>query len=782
MSQTPTTALPLETISEKGKAPKSRVASAGDAQTIVQSLIQSNRERARFNSKIKGMLDGNPPYNAATLKANAQSYRANVNFMEGESMLSAALVPYYDLFAGAQTYCDIKLYDENPDEAVAKSRIATEEFDCLLKKYDDFEFNMNGLFHDLIAFGKGFLRFPSNWGWHFERVEFGRVFVPDGSKASVAKLELVAIREKTQVHELWNFIKDKEKAKAVGWDPDAVAEAIRNAVPEERANQSNDTLHYEYVQQMMRDKDIVEGTRQPTVAVAHLLVKEFDGRVTHLMVLEETRIASGNHATDGSKAPEIVPKFLFEKVGRFSAMREVLSAFFFETLDGSWNGARGLGHKIYSSIEIKNRLLCKTVDNAFLSGGITLQANDANALQKTSLVQAGDFNIIPPGYTVQNAQIFARSEGLVGTNQLLDQTISSNTGIFKAKPEKPAGNPRTAKEVEIQFNNATVLSNSGVSRFYSQCDPFYTELFRRVTEGELLDSDKGEEADAVREFQRRCAKRGVTLKDLKNVESVRATRNIGNGSQFQRQQSLERFTPYASMLTEGGREQWMADLVASEFNHSAVERYMPEREKQLRPNDQQAMAVIENAVLKTGAPVAWTPTQNNVIHATEHLKAMASAVASLQQDAEPMSVLGFLEAVGPHVQLHLEKLKGDPSRQTEYKLLSEKFSEFVSFTDQLAAHVEDEQNTQQQAQQEQAMAAAKAQAVQDGTDPEVAIKAAQAQFDMKLKEAKTAQQLRLKDEAGKQKLAMNDLKLAQNLKHAAVKHAAEVRQQAAGKE
>ena len=775
MSATPTTALPLATLSPEGKAPKSRINSAADAVVIAQSLIYSNRERARVNAKVKGMLDNNPPYDSAKLKQNAQSYRANVNFGEGDSMVSAGLVPYYDLFAGAEHLAEVKLYLDNPDDALWKGKVISEEFDCLLKKYKAFGFHMAGVLHDFVAFGKGFVMWPNDWGWHFKRVTHNRVFVPDTVDATVEELELLCIRQKKQCHKLWEDIQRPGAAEA-GWDKEAVASAIFNAQPEERRTQTNDTLAYEYVQQMMRDKDILEGTKLPTVPLAHLYVKEFDGKITHIIVEEFTRqtVNQSNNGPIKDDSPQ--PKFLFKKLGRYEHMREALCGFFFETLDGSWNGVKGLGHKIYAPIEIKNRLLCKTVDNAFLSGGITLQAKDAQSKQKTALVQAGDFNIIPEGYDVQNAQIFARSDGLIGTNQLLDQTIVSNTGIYRSKMDKPQGNPRTAKEVEVQFQNATTLSNSGVSRFYEQCDPFYEELFRRVTKKKPVDSDKSEEAEAVREFFRRCKKRGVIEADFKAVESVRAVRNIGNGSVFQRQQLVEGFTPFVPMLTEGGKEAWMTDLVAAKFGQGAVSRYMPEKDKQLRPNDQQAMAMLENAALKTGAPVAWTPTQNNVIHATEHLKAMAAAAASLDQGADPMTVLHFMEAAGPHVQIHLAHLQMDESRKAEYEALNDKFKQLAQFTDDLAGHVQDSQQEQQQQAQEQAAAQAKAKAIADGTDPEVAIKAAQAQSDAQLKQAKTAHQMKLKDETHRQNAAIRDLDFAQKMKQSAMQNAVKLHQ------
>lgn len=765
-------ALPLQTLSPELKPPSKRVANAADAQTIVHSIMFANRERARFNAKVKGMLDGNPPYNQAKLQANAQSYRSNFNPLEGDAILSAALVPYYDLFAGSQFYAEVKLNLDNPDDRDFKSGVVTEEFDLLLKSYTGFIPNMHMLLHDFVAFGRGFVTWASNWGWHFQHASYSKVFVTDTTRAELGKVDILVVREKYELHRLWGYIKDKKTATDLGWDTEATAKAIRYAMPEERASYQGDVLSYDYIQQRMRDRDLAEsqsGGKQPTVQVCHLLVKEFDGSITHMTVLEPGTVQAP--ASQSGTDPQ--PQFLYAKQKKYDNFRQYMAAFFFETLDGSWNGSRGLGHKIYAAMEVKAKLINKAMDNAFISSSITLQAIDANSQQKAGLVQFGNINLLPPGFNVQPGSIFANSAPLYDANNLLDQTVTSNTGIYRAKLEKPKGNPVTATEAEFKFQNATVLSNSGVARFYQQLDPCYAELYRRVTDGFYPDTDKSEEAEAVRRFLYCCKKRGVTKEELKKVLWVRAMRNIGNGSQFQRTQDLEEFTPFVQLLPESGRVAWMDMLIAAKFGQGAVDRLNPQRDRQLLPNDQMAWAALENAAMKEGAQPVWTPTQNNVIHATEHLKAMSAAAGSLEQGGDPMTALSFLEIAGPHVQLHLDKLASDPSRKTELKMLSQQFGQLASFTDQLAAEVERQQEEQAQQQQAQVEAQARAQAIQNGTDPEAAVKQALAQNDIQIKQAKAAQQLqskaaqlRQREEAHRQSLAAKDLETAQKLRAA----------------
>lgn len=757
--------MPLQTLSKDGKPKQKRVANADDASTICQSLIWAGRDRARFRAKGQGMVDGNPPYNAAALRAQAQAYRTNINWMEGDATVSAALVPFYDLFAGAQYYCEVNLDLDNPDDAQQKSDIATEEFDGMLKEYTDFEFNMNSILFDLVAWGKGFAMWPNTWGWHFNYISDGRVFVPDAQKASIDKLEVICIAESMQLHDLWRDIEDRKTATEVGFNVNACALAIRDAQPEDQSNNTNSTLCYEYIQQRMKDRDLTESmAKQATVQLRHLFVKElggeYSGKITHMIVREDS---------EGTSDKNLAGEFLFEKQGKYESFQQALSGFFFETLKGSWNGTTGLIQRIFAPTEIKNRINCTIVDNGFLSGGITMQAQDANSKVKAGVVQFGNVNLLPAGFNVQPGTIFVNNQGLINVAQLLDGVMTSNTGIYKAQLNKPKGNPRTAKEVEINNQNATALSNSGVSRFYRYLDLFYSEIYRRVTTGNPIDADSSEEAKSVRKFRERCKKRGVTLEYLKKVRWVRAYRNIGNGSQFQRNQILESFAPLAEMIPPAGRENWLRDVAASRFGARAAERYLPQDKKDT-PDDQQALAIMENAVMKDGSPVAWTPTQNNVSHATEHLKAMGAAASSLQpaqgqqSGADPNVVLFFMEIAGPHAAIHLEKIKGDPSKKKEYMEFSKAFKQLSGFADNLHKHLSDEAQKKQEEAQAQQAAAAQAQQIQQGQDTESQIKIAKFKLDAEIKQQKAALHNKIKADSARQNLVIRDVTTAQSLR------------------
>lgn len=731
--------LQVENINpDTGKAPETRIESASDGQALVSQLVLAGRERSRVNAKIKGQMDGNPPYSDERLRNAGQAYRANINFGEAKAAMSSALVPYYDLFAGATTYFNVRCDYGGPDDREYFSGIVTEEFDRLLKSWYGFDFNVQSMLYDFCGFGKGFLVWGDKTSWRFSHAPHWRVLVPDGTAADVEKLEILIYRERMRVNQLWNFIRNKKVAKESGWNIEATVRAIANAFPENVTG--SEQYNYELVQQKLKDKDLIEGARCSTVPVAHIYVREFDNKVSHYMVVEE------GAPNKGSKTTKTEPEFLFEDHNAYENFQQGIAAFFLETLDGSWNGASGLGKDIYSAMAIKDRLKCSFLDGVFLRCGIALQARTGAALQKAALVQAGVFNIIPDGYDVQQATLLGDIASAADADVYLDNVIASNTGVYKQRQMKTQGNPITAEQARLDQMNSMVLGNSSVNRFYSSLDKLGAETYRRAC---LESSAKDDESKAARDFRQRCYDRGVPKDALKKTEYVRAYRNVGNGSIQMRQMAIKEFFPFLGMLNEEERQNYKEDAVAAIFGHAMVDRYASRDRRQKLPNDHEAQALLENAAIKIGAPVAWTPTQNNVVHAQTHLQAATQALNSLGQGANPVEVLAFADGIGAHTAVHLQSLASDTTRKQEYQLLSQQLQQLAALTDKLKAKVRADQKAAMQQQMEQA-------ANQKQTLDEMQLKQLETAQEMKHKQEKHDQQMKQSREKTTQKLVLND--------------------------
>ena len=104
-------------------------------------------------------------------------------------------------------------------------------------------------------------------------------------------------------------------------------------------------------------------------------------------------------------------------------------------------------------------------------------------------------------------------------------------------------------------------------------------------------------------------KRGVPKEALRQIESVKAARNMGNGSASMRQQALASLVPFFPMLPETGRANFIDDAISVYTNESKVARYNPKPQKSDLPDDQHAMAMLGVSAMKQGIPFPPTATQ-----------------------------------------------------------------------------------------------------------------------------------------------------------------------------
>jgi len=723
--------------------------------------MDDNRERAYRDTKLCGMRDGNAPFPLSELKKHGQAWRSSFNPREGKALLSAALTPYYDLFNSSSFFAHVTLDYADPatrDIGERWNQIITEEFDYLLRSYEGFEFNMQAMLHDFIFFGKGFLLWPDNKDWQFKHIPCGRVLVPDDTDAFSGNLDVIVIRERLTEVKLWNWIRNKSQAVDMGYDVDEVVKAIESAT----TTQPDTAWDYQYYQQRMKDHDVSYSTTTPNVKVAHVYVREFDNTVTHAIVPEDQL---RQYLKEGDDAEE---EYLFIKRGQYEKFSSLISTFFLEVLDGSWNGMTGLGQDCYAAVEVKTRIINKMADNAFMRGDIIIQPNSAAAQNKISITMTGGLTILPADYTVHQSTIFGDMQGLILADQVLSQKLAQNTGVYKQAIEpRQKGNPPTARGEELRYQSQAVLSNSQVGRFYVQLDRHYAELYRRVVNETPYDDDS---ANMAKDFRDACKRRGVPLSAMKKVKCVKAFRALGNGSFVMRQEATEALGKVSQMFPESGKTKWLKDYVAVHSNQTTAERYVPEEAISQLPSDQQETAMLENVAIKIGGAgaVTWTPTQNSVIHLQAHLLAGSQAVASLQPQQgqqpqhmpDPAEVVTFMDAIGQHCAVHLDKLKGDPLHKREFQLLEQQWKKLGQLTDQLRGQIDAERRKAMQQQAEQQKAAQIAQSVQQGTDPQTQVKVAQAQVDIGIKKAKGAQSLKLKQESHDQKMALNDLSAA----------------------
>jgi hypothetical protein len=745
-----------KTLPESGPAPAERMPSANRRRQRCAKIIEDDRPRNKFDARIKGCADGNPPYGNATLKKHGQSFRCNTNFMELDAAFKAGLVPLVDLLSGSAHYANVRLRLEDPTISSQKSQIASEEWDRMLKDSDTFEHNILLAMGDRLKFGTAFMVSDSNWSVEPKWCNRFNVHVPPRTQACVDYLGELVIEEELEVCDLWKSA-NAARAEEAGWNVAEVRNAIRRAQPTDRYDQN----HPDRSQAQAADHDAVDSESLAVVKGVHHFVKEFDGSISHYILELE-----GASATDSPTAESKPDGDLFAKVGEFKSWSECFWATFQDVTEGAWNGASGMGKVIIKPVEIKNRLYCTAVDLAFLRSSVNLQATTEASFGKLAIINQGPVTVYPPGVTPMNVASFVGDiESVLALDESIYRKMGRNTGVYAQVPEKGPGNPRSASEVILSNQTSATLTNSAVNRFYRDLDRLFSEMYRRT-----VHAPASARSERVKEFLKRCEERRVTLQDLQKQDYVRAQRNSGGGSLIMRQQNRAQMTPLVSMFPPKGQEEWVRDSVADLSTFDTASRYMPSIEAGEDITHHHQIAALENDSLVHGSPVIYSPQDNHVIHAQVHLQNATGAIQSLQQGGDPAQVLAALDMVMPHASMHIVALEGNPARQNEAKLLRQQWNDIAKLTDQLRKNVQKMQEDQQKSQQAQA----RAQAIQGGQDPEFRLKVAEQQADLALRQNKQNVMLSQKAEKDKANMALADAKAASEIRLSAARTLSEI--------
>lgn len=679
-----------------GQVPDTRLADAEEARSLVQRMVQAdNAVRARKRALVKGLVDGNPPYRLAALRAAGRSDACNVNWRMAESFLNDALSAFYDMFSEAPTYATVTTdWGDIQHKKVEWSNIITEEFDRLQRRDDKWDYYMQTSQYEMVLYGVGPMFFQDKYDWRCRSAKCEKLMVMENTQSDASLWELAVVRQEYKPSELYTFIRDPEAATAVGWDVEATKLTIINAHP--KTQNGGIYLSWEWHQQQLKNGSYYYDLNSKVIMVAHIFCKEFpkdgevEGKITHSIVQE-------------TLGEEGATKFLYQKIGRFDNWAECLHPMYYDHGGGGdHHSVTGMGVKMYGAMEYQNRLLCDLADKAF-APKILFKPTTSDQKGKLSVAHFGPYGVLPTGLdAVQQTPINGMLQDGIGFNNELSGIIATNLSQYRQNLESKEGNPITATEANVRASDQARLGKTQLNRYYAQLDGLFAEKFRRAANPNIQKENPG--GEAALEFQQRCFKRGVPREALARIDSVQATRIIGQGSMYMRIQILEKLLAVISMLPENGRDNLISDYIAAQAGQQFVDRYYDVSPAAKKPTDQNAFAMSQVGDMKVGLPAIVTDSQNPVIYASTFLQAASQAAASLKQGADPGQVFSFLELCGPAIQGQLAKLQKDPTRKAIYKALNEQFMQLAQVTDSLQKHLEQQADQQQQGQDAQAKA------------------------------------------------------------------------------
>lgn len=741
----------LKSLGDTGKVPATRLSEPEHAKQIVEETIRADEKRARVRKEVKGLVDGNPPYKDSERKKHGLGHTSNTNWRIAEAFLNQGIGAIYDIFSETPTYAEVRLEEDDPNKREDWSGIQTEEYERLQRKDRDFDFHVQRSQHDMMLYGLGPLVWEDKYSICVKSVAAGDLYLFDNEQSNVSEWDLCAVMMEYKPWQLYNFIQDGESARKVGWNVTAARKAIMKAHPSWR-NGMNGGRNWEWHQQQLRCNNIGYSYQADTIRVAMICYKEFPREGSYSGKISECIIPSENWNEDRIE-------FLFQAVDYCDRWQNKIAPMYYDHGDGLHHSVKGMGIKFYSSLAYQNRLICSIADKA-MQPKIALKPLNDQAANKTSMMQMGDYLVMPVGYDVAQVGFSGMIEDALVAKRDFESLLASNLSQYRQNLQKSDGNPITATEAQFRAGEQARLGKTQLARYYEQLDAVYEERYRRAVDPNQPKYSKM--YDECKEFRDRCVKRGVSLKAMAKYESVKAARIVGQGSSMLRQQTLERMLGIIAMLPEGGRINLLSDFISANAGQVLRERYYPIHQVQRLPSDHVAQATDQVAGMKVGLAPVITDSQDHVAYIGVFLKAAFQAITSLEQGGNPMEVATFLELAGTAIAGHLDQIRNDQSRKAFVEQTEEQLKELASIHDKLVAQIQQQQKQQakqaQQAQQrQQQMMSDEALASQE-LMLDTRRKDVKAQTDIQRKNVVTAQKMRLADATTAHKIELDKAK------------------------
>ena len=713
----------LATIEQNGHVPECRMQSAQQVQDYVRRLVQNDTQRSQKRQWVNGLVDGNPPYRQTKLRAAGRADAVNANFGVPRAFMESGSGAFYDLTSEAPGFFGVKTSFGSDEEKEYYNSVLREESDRVLSNDDVFDYDLQQSQWDMTLHGCGPLMFEDGHKVLPKAFHCGDLKCPEFTKSDTHYWEACCVLANYYPPEVYDWIRKPEPAKVLGWDVEFSKRVIQNAMGLKRQN--GITPDWEFYQDELKTNSLsYSNDENKMVKLAHVFWKEFDGRITHAIV-EQDSTTTGNSSVE----------FLYKKIGRYSSWKEVIHPMYYDRGNrGYHHSVTGLGIKMGKPLDYQNKLLCNLTDKAF-APKIIFKPMGSESGQKFQLAHFGDYAVMPGGFEWAQTGVAGLLNDGLAMNSNIAELMQQNLSGYRQGPMKQQGNPVTARQVMFDASQQSSLSKTTYARYYKQLDLLYTEIMRRLCN--LNSTDK-----RAQEFQQCCEKRGVPRECFGRIEKVEAIRVIGQGSAFMRREAIQSIGAVSQGLPEEGRDLWLTDFIAAQAGQSAAARYNPVKFRKKMPSEQEAEAVQWVGIMRTGTKPVPTSSQNPVIYATTWLQAAAQEFAGLQQGANPMDVLQFVTTAGPAIAAQLARFAHDPSRAEIFQELSKQFKMIAQNTDQLKQALQQQQEQNQAQQQKTQQAASDAQLDQ-----------AKLQHDMDLKTAKTEVQLRQSSEKHRQKMA-----------------------------
>mgnify|MGYP003146932157 CR=1 FL=1 len=681
-------------IFKDGKAPKMRMTDPAQALALYNELESQDFEAARKRALIQGFYDRSAPYSTKKLVETGQADRTNLNFGDMEATIDAHKDAFWELYWELQTLVEVTPAHAEIDAEVC-NRYA-EAFSRVMKEWEDFYFEIDQHLHWLSGYGYGHMMFPDSKSWVFRHMKAGQVKVSYRSKCRSSSITVMMVDWMYDAHELYDLIETPEAikvSKKAGWDTDLIIRVLEDSLLSNDENESESGNTTETLADMMRGNRLLTSTlSESQIKLVHCYTKEYDGEISHCIFAES------------SGSDESYETFIFKRKTRFKKWSEIISMYFYSMGRGGYHGVKGIGTRSYNHLVTQNQFMNNLVDMGIDAASIVLQYDDPSTAtdewNNNKPSRKGRFLVLPPGAKLNSDLTRYNFAGPMNVMRSLQMSIANNiqTPTLIHDEMNAQSDARKANELRFSKGGRAKLNKSTIFNFVKAGDGFWSEVFKRMVVNKLSSSDDGYEVQQA--FYKELENVGIdrTAYKLKDF-NVRMKRPIGLGSDEDSEERLATLRELRPAMDTAGRRQLDYDIAASVATHGRARKYIQKLDRDDLPSDHTTLIWLENAAMKQGQTIPVVPDQPHVIHLKWHMQDIEPAVqqAAQSQDMNAIGqVVGYMGAMLPHLEQHIQGLAQDPQLKEIHEEYNQKFSALVN------AYREMENMVKQYSQQQEA--------------------------------------------------------------------------------
>jgi hypothetical protein len=691
----------LLTLGPDGEPPKTRISSANHAWNIAENLARNNTGRENKRIRIYKSYKRFPPTGYSKIAEKKLPWQSDVNWGSLEAIVNNQKSSYYDIITERQACATIKTKFGNEREKHVHSENITQAFDQAIREWPGYLYNKEQDIESMLLYGKGIGMWDSPVGWMPKHVFLSDLLFPDDIKVDFSNLEEFVVRRRPTPYELYKVIQNREAAEALGWNVDAVIDAIRF----HRAFSEHNKSREDFFRTISESGFNWSLSVNQKIDLYEIYWREFDGKISKAVVLQDYNpiITHINGSLKGNNkiSEEIIRDqhgFLQLQVGVFSDWSEIMYMLTDSVGSGLFHDIKSQAEAAYVACRQYDFTMNGLVDAVRLNSMLMVEGQSPDASKMLKQMEWLPISVMPDGAKFTQNRFQLPVGESMSFMQFYMGDLYRNLGQYRIGAPTAGGKQRTKGEAELDAAESAKLSGTQIRRF-NECETLYfKELYRRFVSANR--NDDGYEY--VKKFYDILEQLGTPKEaaSWKNITSVRSNLINGAGSPSFKLITAEKLVQLTSITPANeGQENAVKDAIAALAGRDNVVRYRDTKPERI--DDNARIIGFENAgmtdvfVNPQNFPVL--PTDPHIEHAQGHfadmmmqLQTNLQMVQAGQPDINELAkAVRSVQFKGGHIMAHVEFIAKDATKQDFLKQFMQGMGEAGSMADQLGQVYQD---------------------------------------------------------------------------------------------